>query len=206
MSDHELPLFPLEVVLFPESGIALHIFEKRYKVLINECLTEGKEFGINLVHGGGMSAVGCSARVKQVVKRYPDGKLDIIVEGSRRYKLLRLERRKTPYAVGSVEYLHDESEAIDDALAVKTLDLYRQLVEMVYEGTKKVPAPENVMTGLSFRMGEKAGLDLAQRQQLLELSSENERLKLLERYLMSIIPRLQRREEVDRISHNDGYL
>src|SRR5512143_3394490 len=82
-----LPLFHLNVVLFPQSQLSLHIFEERYKTLISECITYDSVFGINLIHEQQIRSIGCTASVKEVTKRYDDGRMDIIVEGRRRYTL-----------------------------------------------------------------------------------------------------------------------
>ena len=87
MSEQLLPLFPLQVVLFPHSLLPLHIFEDRYKLLIRECVTEKTEFGINLVQDGTLADVGCTAVVTTIVRRYDDGKMDIVVQGRQRYLL-----------------------------------------------------------------------------------------------------------------------
>ena len=92
-----LPLFPLNVVLFPQSQLHLHIFEERYKTLISECITYDSAFGINLVHEHEVRTVGCTAMVREVVKRYDDGKLDIIVEGHRRLHLHNFVEAPHPY-------------------------------------------------------------------------------------------------------------
>ncbi|HMK38660.1 MAG TPA: LON peptidase substrate-binding domain-containing protein, partial [Bacteroidota bacterium] len=78
MPETWLPLFPLNVVLFPRSALPLHIFEERYKVLINECVERGTPFGVALAREKGMADVGCSAVVSSVTRRYDDGRMDIV--------------------------------------------------------------------------------------------------------------------------------
>src|SRR5438045_5347803 len=106
-----IPLFPLGVVLFPESQMPLHIFEDRYKKLIDEALKEDLIFGINYVEEDRLHAVGCSARIVEVVDRTPEGEIDIITEGDRRYEVLELEQNgPDQISFATVRWLDDEPE------------------------------------------------------------------------------------------------
>lgn len=206
MSDVELPLFPLQVVLFPNSILPVHIFEERYKQLINECLDEGKEFGINLVHDNITARVGCTAFVTRLVKRYENGRMDILVQGGGRYRLSGLVQRSALYPVGQVTILSSVSEAPDRQLVAETVRLHNHLIGIVYKGSEYKVALDPRMQELSFTLAQKAGMELQQRQQLLELDSENERLKMLRAYFVDVIPRLERRSEVQRVQQSDGYI
>ena len=84
MPDSLLPLFPLKVVLFPRTELPLHIFEERYKEMIGECVAEGTEFGIVLVLEQGLASTGCTAAIVDVIRKFPDGRMDILVRGQRR--------------------------------------------------------------------------------------------------------------------------
>lgn len=206
MREELLPLFPLQVVLFPNSALPLHIFEERYKVLINECVEGKTEFGINLVNDNVVSDVGCTAVVKEVSRRYSDGRMDIVVQGQRRYTLQRYDTLMAPYLVGVVEYLPATDESVDEDLAQATVSLYNKLIATVYKGKVAVVRPAHVSGELSFLLAQKAGMDLVQRQRLLETPTENERLGMLHGYLADVLPRLQEYKEVERIVHSDGYL
>lgn len=201
-----LPLFPLQVVLFPQSVLPLHIFEERYKQLINECRDEGKAFGINLMTEAGLAKVGCTAAVLEVVKRYADGRMDILVERGERYLLEKIVASETLFSVGHVRFLEERAEAVDEALAEETIRLHNRLVEMVYreEAYKVEFDPANAQ--LSYKLAQKAGMELSQRQVLLETESENERLQLLHAYFEEVIPKLERLSEVERIIKGDGYV
>jgi Lon protease-like protein len=206
MSDKPLPLFPLQVVLFPNSALSLHIFEERYKVLINECVSNNKEFGIILVNESKMSETGCTATVKDVLQKYEDGRLDIVVQGGRRYKLYRYDYNLAPYTVGFVQYLENSDEPVDPALAQETIELFNKLVSVVYR-QKFEPIPLDIRSDdLSFLLAQKAGMSLNQRQGLLELVSENKRLQMLREYFIDVIPKLAQLEEVERIIRSDGYV
>lgn len=205
MFDELLPLFPLQVVLFPSSVLPLHIFEERYKQLIGECLNEGKEFGINLLHENEVAKVGCSATVTKLLQKYEDGKMDILVQGQRRYQLIEFVETAAVYSMGRVQVLQSKKEVIDTALATETVRLHNQLVDLVYTNKGFGIAYDGLHPEISFTIALKAGMDLAQRQLVLEVNSENERLKILHQYLNEIIPKLHKIGEVERLINSDGY-
>ncbi len=206
MSEQLLPLFPLQAVMFPGARLPLHIFEDRYRDLVNECLREEKEFGMTLAVGGDVASVGCTAAVSSVLKRYPDGRMDIVVEGRRRFRVHGHDVGPVGYLVGRVEYLPSDPQEVDRRLADETIRLYNDLVTLVYKERVDRVQEGSSDSQLSFFLAQKAGLDLPQRQQLLETESENERLKILHQYLTVVLPRLTRASEVERVIRSDGYL
>ncbi len=115
-----IPVFPLGVVLFPESRIPLHIFEDRYKKLINDAINDKSSFGINYVEGDRLHAVGCSARVVEVLERHPDGEIDVVTEGESRYEVLEFEQNGPgEISFATVRWLDDEPEERDMELPAK---------------------------------------------------------------------------------------
>jgi len=206
MPETWLPLFPLNVVLFPRSALPLHIFEERYKVLINECVERGTPFGVALSRNEGIAEVGCSAVVSSVTRRYEDGRMDVIVGGERRYRMLRYESGRAPYLLGEVEYFGQADETVNADLAASTIDLFNALLVMAYKENCTPLGRDRCESGLSFVIAQKSGLDLSRRQELLEIPGENERLRLLNSYLTDLLPRLTRQEELQRIIKNDGYI
>lgn len=207
MEEAVLPLFPLNVVLLPGSALPLHIFEERYRQLIRECQeSKWQEFGVNFVDSKAFSTVGCTAVVREVLQRYPDGRLDIIVEGKKRYELQRVDETSAPYFLGTVVFVDDEPGEVDRSLAQETVGLYHNLLEVVYNN-KPPRLPSGLEeAGVSFVIAQKAGMTLQQRQQLLEMRSENLRLQALHKYLTAQLPKLQEAQEIHRIIHNDGYI
>ena len=139
-----LGLFPLNLVLFPHTQVPLHIFEPRYRTLISECVSSDSEFGINLVDQGHLHQVGCLAKVKQVTEKYPDGRMDIIIQGTRRYRLIDVEEGKEPYVVGHVEELEDEDIPVDPTLVTDCTDLHNQIVDLVYGNDEHHVHPEEI--------------------------------------------------------------
>ena len=202
-----LGLFPLHIVLFPEASYPLHIFEERYKTLIQESLTGHSEFGINLVEGGKMFEVGCRVKVTRILKEYPDGRKDIIVTGTQRYRVLKVRPSEQAYITADTVIYDDEDLQTEHQKLEEAIHLYNELVERAYgEAEKKLSVEEWIGLLPSFRIAQKSGLDLLMRQRLLEMRSENERLSLLIDHLQSILPKIRRADQIRLLSRNDGYL
>ena len=107
MQDGLLPLFPLQVVLLPGSQLPLHIFEDRYKEMIGEVLRDKLEFGVVLANEKGIVNTGCTATVDRVLREYPDGRLDILTRGRRRFEILLLNEERS-FLRGAVEFFDDD--------------------------------------------------------------------------------------------------
>ncbi|HTR82349.1 MAG TPA: LON peptidase substrate-binding domain-containing protein [Bacteroidota bacterium] len=209
MSSHlirQLPLFPLKVVLFPGSLLPLHIFEERYKTLIRESMEEQAEFGINFFEEDKIEPVGCSAIVRETIKEYDDGRLDITVEGRSRFTLLRLLESESPYFVGEVSFFDDKPEKVNYTSRKRAIELYNRFVEVAFKGTVPPANTASSDTKVSFLLVQKAGMELKDRQKFLALELENERLNMLNRHFEAMVPLLSTREKFDRFVFNDGYL
>lgn len=210
-STERIPLFPLSVVLFPQSQVPLHIFEERYKKLISECIENGTTFGINFIEDSKLHSIGCTARVAEVTKRYPDGKLDIVTEGVRRYQIVDVDDPGTNEGLlyANITYVEDKPETRDVSLANETIRLFNELCEIAYRGTidtldsaiwssvEKLP---------SFIIAQKSGLEADQRQALLGITSENERLSIINNFLTQLLPRVRELEKINDLVRNDGYI
>ena len=200
-------IFPLSIVLFPGSSLPLHIFEPRYKQLINKAVENNFPFGINLVTSLRLYPVGCVAEIQEVTNRDIDGKLDIIVTGGQRYWLKEIHKNITSYYQGDIEYIRDQPEHLDTKLLERCVELYNTLIEIVYRQEAETYCfPEKVPTQPSFFLCQKAGLDLHKKQELLEMRSENDRLQLLYGHLNMVVPELQRQDNIRQIALNDGYI
>ncbi len=202
-----LGLFPLNIVLFPESIYPLHIFEPRYKKLINHCLKEQEEFGIVLNNNGKMSEIGCSAKVFDLIKRYPDGKMDIAVMGTSRFNVKHIIDGEKPYLEAEIEAIKDVKIDINEKLLSELIDIYNDIVKHL--GTIELnPIKKADMTDKnpSFIIAQKAGLTLQQRQILLSTLNENTRLEMLREHLIQLRPMVYKHEMIEQIIKNDGYL
>ena len=202
-----LGLFPLNIVLFPNASYPLHIFEERYKSLIQEAMENNQEFGINLVEGGKMFEVGCRVKVTRVLKDYPDGRKDIVVTGTTRYRVLKVRPSETPYITANIENYNDESPEVGPEMLDHALRLYNELIERIYgEAEEQLKKEDWIKEKASFRMAQKSGLDLLLRQRLLEMRSESERLSMITEHLSKVLPKIRRAEQIRMLSRNDGYL
>ena len=200
----EIPLFPLNVVLMPGTPLPLHIFEERYKQMVNECLDSETEFGMVLADESGTRQVGCTARIVELVQRYDDGRMVILVEGARRFKLNNILTGKS-YYVGEVEYLEDGPEEDVSALAEECVALLERVVEAATEGAVGIeigPPYHN----LSFTIAGRIEFDLETRQQILELTTEKGRLEKVKGLLTEAVERLERDKAARQIAETNGHL
>ena len=202
MSD--IPLFPLNVVLLPGAPLPLHIFEERYKQMVNECLESESEFGMVLADESGTRRVGCTARIVELVERYEDGRMLILVEGSRRFKLNNILTGR-PYYMGEIEYLEEEPEEDVNALAEECIALLERVVEAATEGSVGIEI-EPPYRNLSFAIAGRVEFDLETRQQILELTSEKERLRKVKELLTAAAQRLERERQAREKAQTNGHL
>ena len=183
----------------------LHIFEERYKQMVNECLQSESEFGMVLSDESGTRRVGCTAKIVELVERYEDGRMLILVEGSRRFKLNSILTGK-PYYVGDVEYLEEESEEEDvTALAEECIALLERVVEAATEGSVGIEI-KPPYRNLSFAIAGRIEFDLEARQQILELTSEEERLRKVKDLLSAAAERLEREQRAREKAQKNGHL
>jgi Lon protease-like protein len=186
--DALLPLFPLDVVLFPGTPLPLHIFEPRYKEMIGECLAQHRTFGVVRALEQGLAEVGCTAEIVIVVKEYPDGRLDLVTEGRQRFELLRVNQERS-FLQAEVLMIDDEPGTPPQADTARAVQLHSELLTIVGAKQDLSAADPSV---LSFYLAGSVPLDLDFKQKLLALRSEPERLSLLISYLETIIPNLRR--------------
>jgi len=189
-TSRDFPLFPLGIVALPTESVPLHIFEERYRQMIEHCLdaepgTPGREFGIVWLSDDGLKEVGCACEVERVLERMPDGRLNIVVRGTRPFRLLE-RQDDLPYPAGVVEFLPDsEADGIDEGQQAR--ELYRELVS---QATDRELDDEELEQLDAYDMAGTVEFDLEAKQELLELRSESERLSLLTGLLRSALERL----------------
>jgi ATP-dependent Lon protease len=181
MSTQLLPLFPLSVVLLPATPLPLNIFEERYKEMMGDVIPARGEFGIVLAKDDGIVNVGCTATVERIFRRYPDGRLDLLAVGHRRFQVVSLNEEKS-YLRAVVEYFNDEEASeVPAALRRKAIEEYERLREV--EKPNVIIEPKLEGPQLSFQLAQFIA-DLDKRQTVLALRSEVERLE----FLVSILP------------------
>ena len=183
-----LPLFPLDLVLLPHTNLPLHIFEPRYKQMIGDCLGNGWEFGMLAVHDQSVTAFGCTASITKVLERFPDGRMNIIVRGQRRFEISELNDQKS-YLRGTPEFVDDDpAELPSSDLLERSMALYSRLKELAKIETQVIQdVPQSTDTQLSYRLIAGVPAELTWLQHLLELRSERKRLDLVADYLEELI-------------------
>ena len=201
MQEELLPLFPLRVVLFPRTPLPLHIFEERYKEMIGEAIRNNHEFGVVLAREKGIVDTGCTAVVEKVLKRYPDGRLDILTMGRRRFEILLLNDEKT-YLRGAVNFFDDEEPGpASQELRQRALEAYQALQELDESPASQEPAITDPQ--LSFQVAQLIP-DLDFRQLLLASRSEPERMKHLAKFLPDYVTKHGLESHLKRVAPLNG--
>lgn len=197
-----IPLFPLDVVLFPGTPLPLHIFEPRYKEMIAECLAQNRTFGVVRAIEQGLAEVGCTAEIVTVVKEYPDGRLDLVTEGRKRFELLAVNEERS--------FLRAEVLMIDDELGTPPQEDTARAIQLHSELLALAGAQQDLAAGdpslLSFHLAGSLPLDLDFKQKLLSLRAESERLTLLINYLETLIPNLHRAARAREKAGGNGHV
>ena len=198
-----LPLFPLETVLLPHERLPLRIFEPRYRTMIGSAVEHGTEFGVVRDSGGNPAAAGCAARVARVTRRRDDGSFDIEARGTRRFRILSLDRSEEVLQ-GVVEYFEDDSPAQADLRRVEALIA---LAGQYAERTQgKPPGPfEPNHPLLSFQIAGRLPVSLDAKQKLLEATAEIDRVELLTRCFQAALMEIERRGRMSRLAGANGH-
>lgn len=197
-----LPLFPLDLVLYPNERLPLHIFEERYKKLTRYCLDHDVPFGVVRSEEESLANVGTTARIDEVVTRYEDGRMDIAVQGDERFRVLDLRDEKS-YYTADVSLLEEDDEPVDLALKERVITQHMKLLELAGR-TVRPDLYENVEY-LSYVLAQNAALDAEQKQDLLEEPNENDRIRYLIRHFESLIPKVEQKEDVNRRIRSNGH-
>ena len=202
MEQEFLPLFPLNVVLFPRTPLPLHIFEDRYKEMIGAAIESHEEFGVVLAGDKGIVNTGCTAVIEKVLKTYDDGRMDVLAVGRRRFEILILNDEKS-YLRGAVEFFDDDDEnPIPPGVKERVLEGYNDLCQI--EPPEPLLDPELADPQLSFQLAQ-ALTDLNFRQTLLATRSESERMKRLADFLPSFNSRQRQIAHVKAVAPNNGH-
>jgi Lon protease-like protein len=198
MQDQLLPLFPLAVVLLPDNELPLHIFEDRYKEMFDLVRKEQIEFGVVLASRDGIAATGCTASVAKIVKEYPDGRLDLVAIGHRRFVIRALDQERS-FLRGEVEFFDDEDTAAPTDLRQRALQMCSDLPPERDSGDYDADAPQ-----LSFLLARRID-DLELRQQLLMSRSETQRLRRLVDFIPAYAERVAQSNRMQELAPKNGH-
>ena len=184
--EQDFPLFPLGLVALPGELIPLHIFEERYKTMMNECLEGEREFGIVWLSDDSLKSIGCAARIETVLERMDDGRMNLVARGTRPFRVVQRQGHLA-YPAGVIEFVNDRSEEIDQALVAAARDAYSELVK---RATDRDPDEAELSEMDAYAMAATVDFGLEAKQGLLDLRSENARLRLVTRLFRAALKRL----------------
>jgi Lon protease-like protein len=190
----ELPIFELPVVLLPGELMPLHIFEERYKRMIGHCLEEDEPFGIVFRDDDGSAQrIGCTAQVTEVLERFEDGRMDIVVTGGEPFRVLeRFDGAE--YPAGEIETVGGADEEGNDEVAAEAVrETFADLVQRV--SGNELPS-EELAGSDSYAIASRVELPVETKQRLLELRSEDERMRTLGAALDVLLETLARSREI----------
>lgn len=205
-----IPIFPLGLVLLPQMSLPLHIFEERYKLMIRTCREQGKEFGIVYFNGKQFENIGCSARIEKILKRYDDGRLDIITRGANRFVIKELLDEK-PYLQAKIDYFDDQpQEKTDKAALQKLADRGLELLKKINPLTRQYKEDQFTKQpndkSVSFLIAACDGFSLEEKQRFLEMTSTAKRLRKAVEALETLFERLSITRKIERIIGGNGNL
>ena len=196
-----LPLFPLDVVLLPGTPLPLHIFEPRYKEMISECLANEAPFGVIRALDEGIAEVGCTAEIVSVTNEYPDGRMDLVAEGRKRFEVLELNRDRS-FLQAEILLIADEPGTAADADKARAIRVHLEILSLagaVQDFSAVDPS------ALSFYLAGSLPLDLDFKQKLLAIRSESERIQAVAAYLETMLPNLRRASKAREKAGGNGH-
>ena len=196
------PLFPLGIVMLPSEIVPLHVFEDRYKLMIGECIEQEREFGIVWLSDDALSDIGCAGRITQVIEKLEGGRMNILVQGTRPFRLV--ERiPDLPYPAGTIELLEDDEPDAPDEVLDAARERYAALVERV---TDRRPEESELAALDSYGMAATIEFAPSPKQELLEARSEPRRLELVAEMLDSTLRKLDQSEHAGELARTNGKL
>ena len=198
-----LPLFPLDIVLLPSAPLPLHVFEPRYKEMIEECLAENKRFGVVRAKDEGLADIGCTAEILNVTKKYPDGRMDIVTAGRRRFEVMELNHERS-FLQAEVLYLDDEPGRATQEQIENAVKLHVELMGLAGAAPEGETEIDN--SQLSYHLAGSLPLDLDFKQNLLTMKSESERMPAIVSYFEGILPALRRTARARKIAGGNGHV
>lgn len=202
-----IPLFPLNLIIFPNSSYPLHIFERKYKKMINKCLEEETGFGIVAPKDNELAKIGSYVVITQVLKRYKNGELDIVVKAKKRFSIRNIYTHPDEYLLADVEDYFDIHSEANPTLVIEMEHLFERIInkyDLELEDT--FWTRYNLAKSKSFKLAEKSGLTLEQQQTLLNLRDENRRISFLIQHFEKLDEEISKNIGLRNIILGDGYL
>jgi len=202
-----IPLFPLNLVVFPHSRYPLHIFEERYKKMINKCQNDEMGFGIATPIEKELSKVGSYVVIAQTLKRYDNGEIDIVVEAKNRFVIKEVFAHQDGYLLAEVEDYYDIQTEASPSLLDEMEEMFEKILEKYnFELEESFWTRYQVSKLKSFKIAEKSGLSLTQQQTLLTLQDENSRIDFLISHFEKLDEDISKNAGLRNIILGDGYI
>lgn len=198
----KLPLFPLGLVLYPDELLPLHIFEPRYKEMTRLCKQTDSPFGVVFFDEGKMARIGCTARIKDIVKKFDDGRLDILVRGEQRFEVLKVFDIQS-FLTADIDWLSEPPLSLRAEMQERVISQHMRLLELA--GRTVRPSLYENQKALSFVIAPNAGLTLQQKQEVLEIVTEKERIDYLVDHLEKFIVRVKEMETLRHKIRSNGH-
>lgn len=201
------PIMFLKLVMLPDSLYPLHIFEERFKKMINECILENMEFGIVAEIDNQNTDVGCLVKVSKIIQVYEDESFDIIVSGTSRFFVKDIGEHTDGYPTASIREFYDDEYILEQSLYLRTVGKLKEVLDKT-----NLQLDESFWKNLetakfkSFKIAEKAGLNLKQRQEIILMRNENTRLYYLYNHLDKIIRYIDQDKTIKLLVASDGFL
>lgn len=195
----KIPLFPLDVVLFPGAPLPLHIFEERYREMFRVCMAQDMEFGVVRAQEDGLAVVGCTASIGRIMHSYPDGRFDIMCKGERRFEIELLDDSLT-YFQAEVDFLDDDGPEATRAEREQCAALHFEAVEL---SRLDLPMPHlDLDRPIAFSLAATLPADLDFKQQLLAMRSDADRTHKLQEFYDVLLPQLRTSAKTRKIPGN----
>lgn len=202
-----IPLFPLKLVVFPYSKYPLHIFEERYKKMINNCLNNESGFGIVAPNENELSKIGSYVVISKVLQKSKRGEMDIVVEAKKRFLINKISTHPDGYLVADVEDYTDIQPEANPSLLDEMEEMFERILEKYdFELEESFWKSYHDAKAKSFKIAEKSGLSLSQQQTLLTLQDENRRINFLIKHFEKLDEEISKNAGLRNIILGDGYL
>jgi len=202
----KIPLFPLDVVLFPGAALPLHIFEDRYKEMVAGCIERQDSFGVVRAKSDGLSVIGCTAKIVTVLNRYPDGRLDILCEGCERFEIEALDNSRT-YLQAEVDTFDDDGPEATRAEREECLALHFEVTELAgAENNSAASLQVDLDHPISMMLAWMLPVDLDFKQALLASRSDEERTAKLLTFYNAVLPKLRRGAQTSQSARQNGHV
>jgi Lon protease-like protein len=199
----KIPLFPLDVVLFPGAPLPLHIFEPRYREMVAECIAGNRAFGVVRAQHDGLAVIGCTAQVVRVLHSYTDGRSDILTQGIDRFEIEQLDDSRS-FLQAEVDLLPDAGELATRAAREECVALHFEALHLM--GASDIPIHLNLDSPVAYLLAATVPADLNFQQALLAMRSDAERTDALLSYYRAVLPQLRNGAKISERASTNGHI